>query len=195
MPYWFSTRKRNKRLQKVVWVVLAVLLSIGLILPSFISFLPNLNGSNNSQQANQTAGADNTIKQWEAQAQQNPKDVNILNALAAAYANAGKLDQSAATYEKLLQIDSNDINARLNLVVVYSSLGKKDLADQQMQQAVKIAPENPQVHRQYANLLVQDKQDYSAAVSEMEKFIALQKTGPDVDQARQQINQWKAKAR
>ncbi|WP_238442550.1 tetratricopeptide repeat protein [Desulforamulus reducens] len=176
-------------MQKIIFGVLAAVLSIGLIASSIAwTGIGDITG-----QTDTATTLEERIQNLELQAKKNPEDKGLLAALASYYIQAGKVDLARESYEKLVKLDPKDISSRQNLALLYYTQGKLDAAEQELKNALEVEPSNAEVNYQYAKLLG-EKRDYKLAISHMEKFLASQKEGPRADEARKFIEAWKAEA-
>lgn len=185
-----SPRAKQKRMQRIVFGILAAVLALGLI-GSSIAWTGLVGGP--SQQTETPKNAAERVKFLEEQSKKNPNDKDILVSLAANYSQLGQLDKASETYQKVLKLDPKDISTHQDLAVIYYAQGKKDLAEQQINQALGIEPNNPNLNYQMAKLLA-EKKDYKGAIGHMEKLLDSEKKGPRADEARKLIESWKSEA-
>ncbi|MFA7057154.1 MAG: tetratricopeptide repeat protein [Candidatus Cloacimonadales bacterium] len=111
-----------------------------------------------------------------------PEDDIIVSNLVSAYQQTGQIAQAIANYEAIVNKDSKNINARLNLANMYLSAakdaekaGQTKTADKYKQNAtkaynavVKIDNTNGVVYTRLANLYLENK-DYAQATTNVEK--------------------------
>jgi len=181
-------RDRRKRRQKIVFIVLTVFLSVGLLGSSVVwlgggYFSPPPENAQVSPQPDDVAGL-------EARAKENPADPQVLTALARAYFNAGRLQDSRQTYEKALVQKPDDGALRLELAMTCFLLSDYDRAIAVLEEEIRLHPDNPEARYLYGQVLAVGKQDYRRGIQELEQFIALAKTGEDVARARRMIVEW-----
>lgn len=183
--------KRSK-LQKAVFVVLTVLIAIGLVIP-LASLFQKQPGSAGDQDAGPTQQSlQERLSGLEAKAKENPGDTTVLMDLAETYLYASKADQAVRTYEQVLALDPNNAEASIDIATIYYYSNKYDQAISQLTELIKKDPDNKSAHYLYGIVLGTGKKDYTAGIQELEKFIAMAKEGPDVEKAKQIINEWKA---
>ncbi|MEW6424609.1 MAG: tetratricopeptide repeat protein [Bacillota bacterium] len=181
-------RDRRKRRQKIVFIVLTVFLSVGLLGSSIVwfgggYFSPPPENAQVFPQPEDVAGL-------EARAKENPADPQVLTALARAYFNAGRLQDSRQTYEKALAQKPDDGALRCELAMTCFLLSDYDRAIAVLEEEIRLHPDNPEARYLYGQVLAVGKQDYRRGIQELEQFIALAKTGEDVARARQMIAEW-----
>lgn len=180
-------RDRRKKRQKIVFIILTVFLSVGLLGSSIVWF-----GGNyfSPPEDARVSAAGQTISDLEARVKENPHDLPALAELARAYAEAGRLPEARQTYEKALAQKPDDSALRLGVAMSSFLLGDYDEAIAHLQEEIKRHPDNPEAHYLYGQVLAAGKGDYERGIKELEKFIALAKTGDDVTRARQVIAEW-----
>lgn len=183
--------KRNK-LQKAVFVFLTALIAIGLVIPlaSLFQKQPTVGGDQSDTPVQQSL--QEKLSGLEAKAKDNPKDVTVLMDLAETYLYASKPDQAVKTYEQVLALDPNNAEASIDIATIYYYSSKNDQAITQLKELINKDPNNQSAHYLYGIVLGTGKKDTTAGTQELEKFIALAKEGPDVEKAKQIINEWKA---
>lgn len=184
-----SPRARQKRLQRIVFGVLVVVLSMGLIGSSIawtgFGVAPN--------EAQYPTTLEDRIKLLEQQAQDKPGDTDLLMSLASFYVKAGRNEQAIATYEKAIKNEPANIPARQNLALLYYTQGNLDATEQQLEKALEAEPANVEVNFQYAKLKA-EKKEYDIAIASMEKVLQTEKEGPRAEEARRAIEDWKSTA-
>jgi len=183
--------KRNK-LQKAVFVVLTALIAIGLVIPLASLFQKQPAGGGDQSVTSSQQSLQEKLSGLEAKAKENPGDVNVLMDLAETYLYASKADQAVKIYEQVLALDPNNAEARIDIATIYYYSSKNDQAISQLKELINKDPNNQSAHYLYGIVLGTGKKDYTAGTQELEKFIALAKEGPDVEKAKQIINEWKA---
>lgn len=185
--------KKNK-FQKFVFITLTVLIAIGLVVPLAGLFQQQTggNGSPSAGQAGQTV--QDRLNGLETRAKENPRDTAVLMELGETYYHLGKPDQAIKTYEQVLAVEPNNFAARYEMAFVFYTSDKYDQAIDQLNEIIKYDPGNGEAHLLYGYILGQGKKDYTAGIQELERYIALAKQGPDVEHARQAVEEWKALA-
>ncbi len=183
--YW---EKRKKR-QKIVFIVLTVFLSIGL-LGSSVVWLGGDYFSPPPESA-PVSSPEETIGELEARVKENPEDAQALAELARAYFDAGRLSESRQAYEKAVALKPDDGTLRLELAMTCFLLSDYDQAVKNLEEELRRRPENKEARYLYGQVLAVGKKDYRRGIQELEKFIELAKTGDDVARARQMIEEWR----
>jgi len=185
---------KKSKFQKFIFITITVLIAVGLVVPlaGLFQNQPASNESPDTVQAGQTV--QDRLNTLEAKAKENPRDTAILMELGEAYSHLVNPDQAVKTYEQVLSVEPNNVAARYEMAVVYYFSDKYDQAIGQLDEMIKIDPDNGEAHLLYGYILGQDKKDYAAGIQELEKYIAIAKQGPDVEHARQAIDEWKALA-
>ncbi len=183
---------RRNRLQKAVFITVTVLIAIGLVIPLAGLFQGQMGGGetqdgNFSQQTLQER-----LSGLEVMARENPGDTNVLMELAEAYLYVGNPDQAAETYEQVLAVDPKNAEARIDIATVYYYTGEYDQAVTHLQEQIKMDPENKNARLLYGYVLGAGKKNYPAGITELEKFIEIAREGPEVEKAKQVIEEWKA---
>lgn len=184
-----SFKDWRRRRQKIVFAILVVSLSVGLISSSIVW----MGGNNISSPNDKTATANNqeTISSLEEKAKENPKDAQASINLARAYENAGRLKEALDTYEKAVELKPDDGSLRIELAYISYLLGNYDKAILHLQEELKRHPDDKEAHLYYGMVLADGKKDYERGISEVEKFIEIAKTGDEVVKAQQLIDEWK----
>ncbi|OAT80843.1 tetratricopeptide repeat protein [Desulfotomaculum copahuensis] len=182
-----SYHERRKRRQKIIFAVMAAVLSIGLLGSSVVWVLGN---TAPARENGQPVSPGQSLADWQKQAAAHPNDAAIAAGLARAYDEAGKREQAVASYEKALRLDPQNGVLRTNLALNYFLLGQYDQAATQLQEEIRLHPDDTQAYYYYGQVLGYGKHDYQAAVRQLEKYVQLVKTGSQVDSARQMITQW-----
>ncbi|RJQ27368.1 MAG: tetratricopeptide repeat protein [Peptococcaceae bacterium] len=187
-------KTRAKKLQKTIFIVITVLLSIGLVIPLLGIF------SNQGQVPNGITDNDADKKtpqekmaELEGKKKESPGDTKILLKLAEAYLSAGKVDQAIKEYEQVLALEPENVQVRLSLANIYYLIDKYDLAAGQLEELLKQNPQDKNARYLYGLVLAEGKGDYAGGIREMEKFIELAPAGPGVENAKQKISEWRAK--
>lgn len=182
--------ERRRKRQKIVFIMLAVVLSVGLIGSSAMW----VGGDYFSLPEEKKTGLDNpqeTVSSLEAKAKENPGDVQALVGLARAYTDTGRLKEALETYEKAVAQKPDDSSLRLELA--FSSFLSNDYnkAITNLEEEIKRHPANKEAYYLYGYVLAEGKKDYQGGIQQLEKFIELAKEGDDVVKARQTIEEWK----
>lgn len=163
-----SFMARRKLQQKIVFGVLAAILTLGL-LGSSITWTLN---RSNIPEATQEAPKTLTTEELAQKSQANPKDVDLLKELAAAYANDGQADKSIEAYERAVSLAPDREDLKTGLAGSYVSAGQYDKAQKSLEDLIKNNPGNKDAHLYYGYVLV-GKKDFAGAVAQFEKYVSL----------------------
>ncbi|MBC7104756.1 MAG: tetratricopeptide repeat protein [Firmicutes bacterium] len=187
---YFLSRPR-KRQQKIVFWILVVALGVGLVGSSVVwstARTPLPQGTTAPE-----AGTRESLADLEARVRDNPGDLEAVQTLAEAYAAGGRWQEAADLYQRLLQAAPDRHQVRLELALVLYQLGRASEAAEQARRAVEAAPEVPLGHYYYGIILADGLKDYRGGVAQLEEFIRLAGQGPEVEKARQMIEEWRSK--
>lgn len=190
-----SYRNKRKRQQRIIFGIVAAVLSLGLLLSSMVWTLGgDLPADTSAPDGAQAGVQQETLADLEKKVQDNPRDVDALLRLAGTYMQESKQDKAAETYEKALAIEPGNGQIRLDLALTYFLMGQNDKAIENIQQEIKTHPDNKEAHYYLGQVLAYGKNDYQGGIRELEKFIDMAKTGEDVVKAKQMIEEWKTLA-
>ncbi|MCL2336387.1 MAG: tetratricopeptide repeat protein [Firmicutes bacterium] len=194
-PFSFVNIARRKRNQKIVFLVLTVVLGFGMVASSALWLLtPKPTPANNGQAAQQEAAPEQQIADLEAQLQARPQDLALRTQLAVAYWQAGRAKDAVAQYRKALEINPDDLQVRQALAMTYYLSGDYNAAVQQAGEVLKKDPQNALAHYylgQFYAYRSDGKRDVKKGAAELEKYISLAKEGPEVDKAKQMLQELK----
>ncbi|MBE3587329.1 MAG: tetratricopeptide repeat protein [Thermoanaerobacteraceae bacterium] len=186
----FSYGAHRKRRQRMVFIVLTVFLSLGLLGTS-IGWL--FDRPSSAPPAGTVPPApDQLIADLESRAKANPNDAAIAAQLARAYQDAGKIEQAVQAYQKALQLDPSSSEIRVNLALDQFLLGQYDQAADNLKEEISRNPGNALAHYYYGQVLALGKGDYRKGIEELQKYVDLAKDGDDVAKAKQMIQEWQA---
>ncbi len=183
----------KKNIRKALFVIITVMIAIGLVIPiaGLFQKQPVDSGSHSGPDAQSPL---EKIAGLEDRAKQNPGDKSILMELAEAYFYSGKPDQAVKTYEQVLVLDPASSEAGINIATIYFYGGEYDQAIDRLQELIKNDPNHREAHYLYGIVLGAGKKDYLAGAQELEKYVELAREGPDVEKAKERINEWRAAA-
>jgi len=184
----FHDQRRKK--QKIVFIILAVFLSVGLIGSSMVWMGEGYFSPPEENNAGMLTPQE-TVSSLEAKVKGNPGDVQALIGLARAYAGVGRLKEALETYEKAVALKPDDGSLRLELALSSFLSGDYDRAITSLEEEIKRRPENKEAYYLYGYVLAEGKKDYQHGIQQLEKFIELAKEGDEVVKARQTIEEWK----
>ncbi|MCL6634864.1 MAG: tetratricopeptide repeat protein [Peptococcaceae bacterium] len=183
---------KRSRFKKAVFITVTVLIAIGLVVPLAGLFEKQPGGSAQSA-GTARQSLQERLSDLEARAKENPGDTGLLMELAETYLYAGNADQAVKTYRQVLALDPGNAQAGIEIATIYYYSSKYDQSIAQLQELLKKDPYNSYAHYLYGIVLGTGKKDYAAGAQELEKFVALAKEGPDVEKAKQTIEEWKGK--
>lgn len=187
---YFMSRPK-KRQQKIVFWILVVALGVGLVGSSVVWSTARTPLPQNSG-VSETGGRE-WLANLEARVRDNPGDLEAAQALARAYAAGGRWQDAVTLYEPVLQAAPDNHGARLELALVLYHLGRAGEAADQARRAVEAAPDLAVGHYYYGIILGDGLKDYRAGIAQLEEFIRLAGQGPEVEKARQMIQDWRGK--
>jgi tetratricopeptide (TPR) repeat protein len=101
-----------------------------------------------------------------------PADLTALVALAQREHHAGRLDEAATAYRKILAIRPDVAEVRNDLGIILAQAGKLDLAAAQFDKAIALKPDLPEAHFNLGNVL-KDRGRLSEAAARFEQALAL----------------------
>ncbi|WP_066634122.1 tetratricopeptide repeat protein [Desulfolucanica intricata] len=186
--------KRKKQIKIVFWLII-IALSIGLVGSSVMWALGPQSSKNTQAEADrqqqQQMDPARLIKDLETKVKANPKDTENLEKLADAYEMNNKKEQALETYEKVIALDPENTRVGLILVKKYFLEDKYDQAEERAKNIISVEPDNPQAHYYYGLILGFGKKDYQGGIAELEKFIELAKTGTLVQETKELVKEWK----
>jgi tetratricopeptide (TPR) repeat protein len=88
------------------------------------------------------------------------------------YYARGAYEEAAASYEKVLMIKPEFENALNNLALIYNKIGEYRKAADKLSELVKIDPENPTYHYDYAtNIILDIKEKNAGTIEEIQTAI------------------------
>ncbi|MGB9847012.1 MAG: tetratricopeptide repeat protein [Desulfotomaculales bacterium] len=184
-----SYRQRQKKRQKIFFIVLTAILSVGLLGSSVVWFGGSYLAALSERSQSPAQGP--SIADLEARAKEKPDDPQVLAALARAYFDAGRLQEAEDTYAKAVEKSPEDGGLRRELAMTSFLAGNYDRAAAALEEELKRNPEDKEALYLYGQVLALGKNDYKRGIEQLEKFIALQKTGDDVVRAQQMIAEWR----
>ncbi|TYO96483.1 tetratricopeptide repeat protein [Desulfallas thermosapovorans] len=193
----FANLPRKKKRQKIVFGILAVVLGVGLVGSSMFwafgdSNIPSKAGTAGVQQAGST---EQKIADLESQLKEDQQNTALMGQLAKLYRDNGEGQKAVDTYNKALKIKPDDVEMHKELGVTYFLLGDYDKATAQMDEALELKPDDAYAHYyagQFYAFRSDEGRDVGKGIKELEEFVRLQKEGPDVEKAKQYINELQA---
>ncbi len=85
---------------------------------------------------------------------------------------AGKLEEAVAEHEKALQINPQDVQARINLISLYGRLGRVEKAEEHYRAILAVNPNRAEAHYNYGVLLF-GQQKYAEAEQAFERALQI----------------------
>ncbi|MDD2421172.1 MAG: tetratricopeptide repeat protein [Heliobacteriaceae bacterium] len=180
--------------RRLMVTILAVLVSVGLLGTTLIPLLTAVpsgsqqagGGQEYSQQAEEQSKLD-AVKLYEGITVEEPANVqawlNLGHArhdLGVVYLKTGKADlgvdyfrQAVTAYEKVLELQPEDVNTRVMLATVAYYAGMADTAENHFKLALAQDPGNLNVYLNYGLFLLEVRQDPAAAKGVWEQALAL----------------------
>ncbi|MBO8137135.1 MAG: tetratricopeptide repeat protein [Desulfotomaculum sp.] len=142
----FFNRNRLKKQARVVFIVLAVVLSAGLILSSIQWAAAPSKTISSSQQGMTKEEMEKyfqeKIDELEDKLKENAGDTETLSELAALYMISGKVEKAITSYKKLIELAPDNADARLNLASLYFNKKEFSKAEDQIKKVLEKQPGN-----------------------------------------------------
>jgi len=181
----------SRRFKRHLFIVLAIILSVGLVVPLATMFVRSPDVGDIHDHENRIPDI-NRISVLEEQLAEDPEDLEVLLELAEAYSYFRLTEQELETYERIFELDPDQMRLRYNAAVGYYSFGQVDEALKHVEVVVKDGPVQikPSALWLQANILANGKNDYPAAIKAMEEYIAVSNPNSDLEAARQSIARW-----
>ncbi|MEW5762432.1 MAG: tetratricopeptide repeat protein [Bacillota bacterium] len=183
----------RRRSQKIVFWTLVIFISAGLIGSSVV--WSGLTGAPapRAPVAQEKEGAQPQMPDPEKEAGEPPRDVSTALRLGAAYLERGDLDRAAAAYRKALEFDSRNTAARLSLAEIYLAQKKTEAALAELNDVLATNPDHLAALYRRGIILGLVKGDKDAAAADLERFVRLAGSGPEVEHARSLLAAWRAR--
>ena len=188
----FVSSARFKKPQRMAFIIIIVLLSVGLVLPSMMWAFTSLWAPDNDGMAatNDYLPPAERIVKLEEQVTAQPEDALAWAGLAEAYYSNNQLAESIEKYKKALELEPNNSAWRTELALVYFMNSNYDEAIVQIEEELSRHPQNYLAYYYYGQFLAYGKSDYEGAIAQMEKYIDLTGSGGEVPKAQQYIEEW-----
>jgi Flp pilus assembly protein TadD len=123
---------------------------------------------------------------------EDPKNLQALIKLGNVSMDANRFQEAVDAYSKALEIDDSNVNIRVDMGTCYRRLGRSDKAVEEFRKAIEINPNHKYAHMNLGVVLAYDFDEKEEAVKELEKYMELAPTAPNVPQIRQFVEQLKA---
>ncbi len=188
-------KRKKDQLRKIIFIVITVFISIGLVGTSIAWVLGGLDAEMfKSKTADDPQVVELEIEEriglLESQVENNPTDTGSMLELAVAYASNQQLDEAAETYEVILGIEPENYGARLNAGIVYYYTNNFEKANEHFSTIIEQNPDYPDAYWWDAYTLALGFEDYEGGVERLESFIKKVGEGSDAAKARQTIEEW-----
>jgi cytochrome c-type biogenesis protein CcmH/NrfG len=187
----FVSRARYKKPQRIAFVVIIVLISVGLVLPSMIGVIAGMLATDNDPITTDYLAPGERIAKFEETIKAHPEDAQAWAGLAEAYYANNQLDQAILKYNQALELEPANSDWRTALALVCFMDGRYDEAVGQIEEELSRHPDNSLAYYYYGQFLAYGKNDYAGAITQMEKYVELVGSGPDAAKAMQMVEEWK----
>ena len=121
-----------------------------------------------------------------------PKNLNAWVQLGNILMDSARFNEAADAYAKAIELDPKNVDVRVDMATCLKNSGKPDLAIKEYKKAIEMNPNHVYAHLNMGIVLANDKKDYKAAVSELEKALSLNPNLPNAQAIRQEIARLKA---
>jgi|GEM_PF-615277 len=189
------SRKKKNQTRKIIFIVITVFISIGLLGTSIAWVLGGLDAEmlkakkgDNRQDIEQSI--QERISVLETHVGSNPDDIASMLDLAVAYASNQQLDEAAETYEAVLEREPKNVEAHLNAGIVYYYVSDFDNAKNHFETIIDVNPDYAEAYWWDAYTLALGFEDYEGGIEKMEAFVKKTGQGTDAVKARQTIEEW-----
>lgn len=181
----------NKKSQRIVAGVLAVLVSVAMVGSALIGYFygagtPSDLGTNNSVNAEaQYQDLKLRIEAMAKQAEVDPENISLQTTLGNGYYDAGMASQAIApeetqenfkkaveAYQKVLEMNK-DHNITVDMATAAFYSGDYDLAEKTFNEALALKPDSLTALFNYGIFLSQAKQDWAGALNQWQKALPL----------------------
>ncbi len=187
-------RRKNRKL----YVVISLLAIVGLILTSVAGIFAGVGDLlSNSAQTRQEEGSDlqELIEGAKGSAVQlaevlddDPNNIFLLTELGSIYFQIGQLyfmgqedldagvkyfEQAVEVYKKILKLEPENVDIRIDMAVAAYYAGDNDLARETFKEAIAQDPGHPYAHFGYGFFLYHAMEDVTGAISSWEKVLEL----------------------
>jgi cytochrome c-type biogenesis protein CcmH/NrfG len=120
-----------------------------------------------------------------------PKNLNAWIQLGNMMMDSARFNEAVDAYAKALDLDPKNVDVRVDMGTCLKNSGKPDLAIKEYKKVIEINPNHAYAHINMGVVLAEDKKDYKAAVSEIEKGLSLNPNVPNAQALRQEIQRLK----
>lgn len=115
--------------------------------------------------------------------------INSLNAVAAAYVDKGNFEKASENLLRILKLDNNNANARMNLSSVYYHMNRLSEAQAMMESAIQLDPNQAAAYNTYGLIMLAQGRKTEAA-GLFKKALQL---APDLEQAKENLKKLETK--
>lgn len=130
----------------------------------------------------------------ELQAAQNPQDPQAALRVADYLYDQQLFDQAIPWYQKSLELDSKNVNARTDMGTCYFNLGRPNDALREFKQSLAINPKHEPTLYNLVVVNLEGKHDLKAASQAWDELHLLNPKYPNLDQLKQKLDQAQASA-
>jgi lipoprotein NlpI len=125
----------------------------------------------------------------EQQAAQNPQDPQAALKVADYLYDQGQFNQAIPWYQKSLQLDARNVNARTDMGTCYFNVGRPDDALREFRQSLAIDPRHEPTLYNVVVVNLEGKHDLKAASRAWDELHRLNPNYPNLDQLKQKLDQ------
>ena len=177
---------KSKKFKRLVYIVLTVLLSIGLVIPLAALFQrPPVDPQSQTAQTGYER-----IDELEELLLSEPNDVDAICELGELYDSVGNRERATDMFERALARDSAREEALYYVARSNYGKGENDLAIEQLETIVANNPEHGGAYLLISYIYAIGEKDYEAGIQAMENYIAVAGPNENTDVARQTIVEW-----
>lgn len=181
-----SFRARRKWIKGVFWV-LTVALGVGLVGSSvFWTSLPDKPVA--ETEAHQQDSLDGQIARAVKR-----EDLGTLLLIARQCADGGDVKRAETVYRKVLDLAPENMAARLSLVELYFTNNNYEKSLAEVEAILKKTPDHQKALYYRGLIRGFGQKDYPGAVADLKRYVSLAKSGREVEEALQLIEEWSAK--
>lgn len=125
----------------------------------------------------------------EQQAAQNPQDPQAELKVADYLYDQGQFEQAIPWYQKSLQLDPKNVNARTDMGTCYFNIGRPDEALREFRQSLAVNPRHEPTLYNVVVVNLEGKHDLKAASRAWDELHRLNPSYPNLDQLKQKLDQ------
>lgn len=131
-------------------------------------------------------------KMLEQQAAQDPQNPEAALKVADYLYDQGQFDQAIPWYQKSLQLDAKNVNARTDMGTCYFNVGRSDDALREFRQSLAINPRHEPTLYNIVVVNLEGKHDVKAASQAWDELHRLNPNYPNLNQLKQKLDQARA---